>query len=126
MSAFAALALTNNAAATVTFNPQSIDSSGVAKWLTSESIFDSKMVATMSVAVPKNGSSVSRIKMKISIPVMDTIDVNKKVADCYGTMEFVLPKLATSTTRLDLRKFCDTMLTNAIATAAFTSIEAIY
>lgn len=126
MSAFAALTLQNNAAANVVFNPQSIDSDGVATYLTSDAIFDSKKKVTMSVALPKGGSSVARIKQRVMIPIMDTVDTNKKVAEAYVTIEAVIPKLASETARLDLRKLADTLLANAVSTAAYQSLEAIY
>lgn len=126
MSAFASLTLVNNAAANVVFNPQSIDGSGVAKWLTTDSVFDARKAVTMSLTLPKNGSSVVRLKQKISVPIMDTVDATKKVADAYIMIEAVLPKQCSETIRLDLRKYADTLLTNAISTAAFQSLEAIY
>lgn len=126
MSAFAAVTLQNNAAANVVFNPAAIDSSGVARWMTNDSVFDAKKLVTMSVTLPKNGSSVTRIKQKVSVPIMDTVDTNLKVADAYVTIEAVIPKLASETIRLDLRKYADTLLQNAISTAAYQNLEAIY
>lgn len=126
MSAFAAVTLQNNAASNVTFNPQSIDSAGVAKWLTSDSVFDARKSVTMSVSLPKNGSTVARVKQKVIVPIMDTVDANKKVAEAYVTIEAVIPKLASETVRLDLRKYADTLLTNAVSTAAYQNLEAIY
>lgn len=126
MSAFAAVTLQNNAAANVVFNPASIDSAGVAKWMTADSVFDAKKLLTMSVTLPKNGSTVTRIKQKVTVPIMDTVDANLKVADAYVTIEAVLPKLASETIRLDLRKYADTLLQNAISTAGYQNLESIY
>lgn len=126
MSAFAAVTLQNNAAANVVFNPQSIDGSGVAKWFTSDSVYDARKVLSMSVSLPKNGSTVARVKQKIAVPIMDTVDATKKVAEAYVMIEAVIPKLASETVRLDLRKYADTLLTNAVSTAAFQNLEAIY
>lgn len=126
MSAFAALTLVNNAAANVVFNPQSLDSAGVATFLTSDSVFDAKKKVTMSVSMPKNGSSVVRIKQRIMVPIMDSVDATKKVAEAYVNIEAVLPKNTSETIRLDLRKYADTLLTNAISTAAYQNLEAIY
>lgn len=127
MSAFATLTLQNNAAANVVFNPQSVDSQGVAKWMTSATSFDGKQAATLSVRLPKNGqSSVVRVQGKVVIPVMDTVDTTKKVAECVGSFEFLLPKQATETQRLDLRKQIDTFIQNAVVTAAVQNLEAIY
>lgn len=126
MTAFAALTLQNNAAANVTFNPQSIDSSGVAVWLTSDSVFDAKKKVTMSVSTPKGNGTVSRIKQRVIIPIMDAVDTSKKVSEAYINIEAVIPKTTSETIRLDLRKHADTLLTNAVSTAAFQNLEAIY
>jgi hypothetical protein len=126
MSAFAALSLLNNAGTAVVFNPQSIDASGVAKWTTNEASYDAKRVVTMSVSLPKNGSSVIRIKQKVLVPIMDAVDATKKVGEIYVNIETVIPKLASETNRLDVRKLADTLLQNAVSTAAFQNLEAIY
>lgn len=126
MSAFAALSLQNEAAVAQTFNPASIDSSGVAKWLGTETTLDAKKSVTMSVSLPKNGSTVVRVKQRVTIPVMDAVDTTKKVGECYANVELVMPKIASSTNRLDLRKYVDQLVTNAVTTAAVTNFEAIY
>lgn len=126
MSAFAAISLQNEAAVAQTFNPANIDSAGVAKWLGTETVLDGKKSVTMSVILPKNGSSVVRIKQRISIPVMDAVDVTKKIADCYADVTMVLPKQASATNRLDLRKYIDQLVTNAVTTAAVSNFESIY
>lgn len=126
MSAFAVLSLLNEAAVAQTFNPASIDSSGVAKWLGTESVLDAKKSVTMSVSLPKNGSTVARVKQRIVIPIMDAVDATKKVGECYANIEMVLPKIASSTNRLDLRKYVDQLAINAVTTAAVTNFESIY
>lgn len=127
MTAFAALSLNNNAAVAQSFSAQSIDSNGVARWLTtSEAIYDARRAVTMSVTLPKAGSNVIRIKQKVVLPIMDTVDTTKKVAEAYVTIDVVIPKQATDTQRLDLRAYSKDLLANAVSTAAFTNLEAIY
>lgn len=126
MSAFASLTLQNNAAANVVFTPSAIDSSGVASWFSAASVYDARYKVTMSVTLPKNGGTVARVRQRVSIPIMDSVDPSKKVAEAYANIELVLPKQTTSTHRLDLRKLADTMLQNAITTAAVTDLESIY
>lgn len=126
MSAFASLTLQNNAAANVVFTPSAIDKDGVATWYSTGAVLDARPRATLKVTNPKSGSSVARVSGKVVVPVMDTVDTTKKVADIIGTFEFVLPKQATQTNRLDIRKLVDTMITNAIITAAVQDIESIY
>lgn len=126
MTAFASLSLLNAALVAQTFNPTSIDSSGVAKWLGTETVFDGRKSVTMSVTLPKNGSSVIRVKQKVTIPVMDTVDTTKKIGDLYANIEFVIPKQASLTARNDLQKFVDQLVVNAVTTAAVTGFESIY
>lgn len=126
MTAFAALTLPNEAAANQTFNPVGIDPQGVAKWLGTETILDGKKSVTMSVALPKGGSSVVRVKQRVTIPVMDSVDTTKKIAEAYADIVMVLPKQASVTNRLDLRRYAEKLLENAVTTAAVTDFEAIY
>lgn len=126
MSAFASLTLQNNAAANVVFTPGAIDSDGVAVWRSNDAVFDAKKLVTMSVKAPSGGSQVARIKQKVLIPVMDTLDATKKVGEAYVTVEAVIHKQASETIRLDLRKHAQTLLADAVSTAAFQNIEGIY
>lgn len=126
MSALAALSLQNNAAVAQTFTPAGIDSSGVARWHGSETILDGKKVVTMSVNLPKNGSTVVRVKQRVMIPIMDTVDTTKKIAEAYADVVLVLPKQASETNRLDLRKFAEKLLADAVTTSAVTNFEAVY
>jgi len=127
MSAFAALTLPNNAAANQTFSPSGIDPKGVATWrTTSEASLDARRSATMSVTLPKNGSPVVRVKQRVTIPVMDSVDATKKIGESYANVEFVLHKQATATNRLDLRKFIEKFVADAVTTAAVTDFEGIY
>lgn len=126
MSAFATLTLQNNAAANVVLTPNSIDSQGVATWMGTAAVLDARPRATLSVRNPKGGSSVARVSGKVVVPVMDAIDPSKKIGEVLGSFEFVLPKQATETQRLDVRKMVDTMITNAVVTAAVQNIESVY
>lgn len=126
MSAFAALTLQNNAAADVVFTPSNIDKDGVATWFAPGSVLDARPRATLKVANPKSGSNVARISGRITVPVMDAVDTTKKVGDVIGSFEFVMPKQATSTQRLDIRRLIDKLVENAVITAAVTDIESIY
>jgi len=125
MTAFASLSLLNNAAVAQTFAAQSL-SGGIAKWMSQESVYDARRQVTMSVSLPKNGSSVARIKQKIMIPIMDSVVTDKKIAEAYIVVEAVLPKQASETVRLDLRKFADQLLVHAASTAAFQNLEDQY
>lgn len=124
MTAFAALVLNDNAAVATTFGPAGIDSSGVAKWMGNQAVFDGKKTVTMSVTHPKSTGSVVRIKQKVTIPILDA--QNAKVGESSVNVEFVISKLASNTDRLDLRAFGQNLLANAVTTAAVTNFESIY
>lgn len=126
MAAFAPLNLKNNAAVEVVFNPTSIDSNGVATFLTNDSSYDAKKVATMSVKLPTKGGTMTRIKQKVLIPIMDTIDATKKVGEAYVVIEASIPKIASESVRLDLRAHAADFLSDAVTTAAYQNLEAIY
>lgn len=126
MSAFANLVLVNNAAANVTFTPANIDSDGVATWYSTGTVLDARPRASILVRNPKGNSNVARVTGKVVVPIMDTVETTKKVAEVVGSFEFVLPKQASETQRLDIRKMVDTMITNAITTNAVQYIESIY
>jgi hypothetical protein len=111
----------------VSFNPVGIDSNGVARWMTiTEPSLDARNSASMSVSLPKNGSTVTRIKTRVVIPVMDAVDATKKIAEAYVDMVFVLPKQASETNRLDLRAFAKNFLAHAAITAAVSNYESQY
>lgn len=126
MTAFADLTLTDSSAVAQTLKPVIIDSTGVAKWLGTESVLDGKKSATMSMSLPKNGSPVARLRQRITIPVMDTVDTNKKIGDAYVNVEYVLPKQASLAQRLDLRAYLVDLSGEAVTTAALTNFESIY
>jgi len=126
MPAIAALTLADRTPANVVFTPQSIDALGVARYYDDNSIFDAKRVVSMSVTLPKNGSSVARIKEKIVIPIMDTVDTSKKLGEIIVNLDAVIPKLASANQRLDARAFIVSLAGNAVSTAAFTSLENVY
>jgi hypothetical protein len=126
MSAFANLTLVDYAVANVVFSPTSIDQSSVAKWLDANAIFDAKRATTMQVTLPKSNGSVSRVKQKIVIPIMDAVDTTLKVSEAIVSIEFVLPKNSSLTQRRDLRAFAVSLLGNAVTTAAIENYESIY
>jgi hypothetical protein len=127
MSAFATLALQNNAGTTVNFAPLTIDSaSGVASYGTSDAVYDQKSVVTASVKYPSKSSTKARLRLKVTVPLMDTVDTTKKVDEAIGTVELAFPKNMSSTDRLNLRKYVQTLVADAVTTAFATSFEGIY
>lgn len=127
MTAFANVTLQNNAAANVVFTPSKIDANGVALWYSSASVLDARPSCTLKVTTPNGASSsVGRVQGRVMVPIMDTVDVTKKIGTAIGTFEFVLPKVATETQRLDIRKLLDTLVQNAVTTAAVQYLESQY
>lgn len=125
MSAFATLTLTDASAASVAFAPQSIDATGVARWLSSDAIFDSKKVVTMQVTLPKGKSPVSRVKQKIVVPIMDAVDTTKRVAEAYVNIEYVFPKQTSLAVRKDIRAFVSDITSEAVTTDAVENFGAV-
>lgn len=125
MPAIAALVLKNNAEANVTFAPSGL-TNGLATFLTNDSVFDAKRKLTTSVQLPKPGSSVSRIKFKVTVPIMDAVDATKKVAEMIINVDAVLPKSSSVAQRLDARNFTRDLLAHADITKMFTDLESYY
>lgn len=125
MTAFAAFTLEDASSQPVAFNPQSTKD-GISKWFDTNTVYDAKRAITMSLTLPKNGSTVIRSKMKVVIPIMDTIDVSKKVGEAYANIEFVLPKSSALVVREDLRRFAENLLGTAVVTAAVSNFESVY
>lgn len=126
MTAFAALVLADRTPANVTFNPAGQSPDGVARFMTNDSVFDAKRVVTMQVSLPKNGSPVARVKQRVTVPIMDAVDTTKKLGEAYINIETVFPKNCSEAVRLDLKAFGQNLLANAVSTAAFQNLEAIY
>lgn len=126
MAAFASLTLQNNAAANVVFTPSKIDSNGVAVYYSTAAVIDARPMASLAVKLPSKASNVARVTGKVVVPVMDAVDTAKKIGDCIGSFEIVMPKTATETQRLDVRKLLDTLLVNAVSTAAVQNLESVY
>lgn len=126
MSAFAPISLKDQFTVERTFNPQSIDSAGVATWLDTALSFDEKCKVSMSVSLPRNGGTVARIKQKITVPVMDAVDTTKKIAETYVIIEAVIPKIASQDIRRKLKAMASDLLADAVTTAAYDNLESIY
>jgi len=123
MPAFASLVLANAAAVNTTFWPTRIDSDGVARWSTnSESVFDMRRIVTQQVTLPKNGSSVIRVREKILLPVADTVNTSLVVGSGYANVEFVMSKLMTAVERDNLIAF--TYASLAAGSAMRTAVAA--
>lgn len=126
MPAFAAVSLPKADLTAVAFTPSSINSQGVATYLTGDAIFDAKSRLTMSVTLPKNNGSVVRVKQKVVIPIMDTVDTTLKVGEAYASIDIVLPKTSSLVVRKDLQSYVEALIADAVTTAAVENFEAAY
>lgn len=126
MPAFAALSLLNISNNPVVFAPQSKDANGVSLWLGPETELDAKSKITQSVNLPKNGSPVTRVKQRIILPVMDSLDPTKKITEAYADVVYVLPKQASENTRLNLRKLVGELSGHTMTIAAVRNYEDNY
>lgn len=125
MPAIAALVLKDNTAADVTFTPAG-QTNGVTTFMTNDAVFDAKRKVTTSVQLPKPGSSVSRIKFKVTVPIMNTVDAAKKDAEIIINVDAVLPKSASVAQRVDARNFLRDLMAHANVTTMFASLENYY
>lgn len=127
MSAFASLSLKNQAAVEVVYSPADIDPvSGVARWLGAGAVYDARTQVTLSLSYPKGNGSKVRVRGKISVPVMDTVDTTKKVDENIATFEFSLSKKSPLLVRQDLRAALADFCIDTVVVKAIEDFENIY
>ncbi len=127
MSAFAAVQLKNQAATEVTYSPADIDpTTKVARWLGAGSVYDARAQVTLSVTYPKGNSTKVRVRGKISVPIMDTVDTTKKVDENIATFEFSLSKKSSLLQRQDLRASLADFCIDTIVVKAIEDFESVY
>lgn len=126
MSAFAALTLKNNATTDVVFSPLTIDTNGVAQYGSLNAIYDGKTFVSISSKVPSVRSNKARLKLKITLPLMDAVDTSKKIDEAIASVEIAFPKNMGQSSRRDLRAYIDTLISNAVTTAFVDGFEGIY
>jgi hypothetical protein len=79
----------------------------------------------MSVA-SSSGSSAVRVKQKVVVPIMDTVDTTKKLGEIIANVELVLPKITTSAQRIVARNLVRSLVANAVTVAATENFEAVF
>lgn len=124
MPAIAALTLNNHAAVATSFIPLNTDSNGVSTFMTSEAVFDARKKVTAGVSLPKTGSSVSRLRYRVSVPVLDIQNV--KIGEVLVDVNAVIPKVASATDSLNALAFVKSLMSQAAITAAFDHQEGFY
>lgn len=127
MSQFTTLVLKDTLDADVAFANSRIDySSGVATWLSAGATFDGKSKATFSLSLPNAKTTRARVKVKVAIPIMDTIDATKKVDEVVFNGEFVLPKNSTSASRVLLLAYVKSLMADDIVERGTRLFEGVY
>lgn len=127
MSQFTSLTLKDDGGADLVFANSRIDySTGVATWLGTGQIFDAKRKATFSLTLPSAKTSRARCKIKVAIPLMDSVDGSKKVDETTFNGEFVLPKNCSLAHRKDILAHAESFITSAFVTAAIEMYEGLY
>lgn len=127
MGAFAALNLSNHVPANVAMTPSRIDANGVALWRdNAATITDAAWLLTSSVRLPAKNSQVARITHKLVIPVMDPTVTTKKIGELIGTVEIVVPKVASSNQRVDMANALQSLLALTVYTNAVVYLESVY
>jgi hypothetical protein len=127
MPALANMVLTNGSAASVTYSPMSIDSSGVAKFAgLNIDLMDARPVASQKVALPSKNSSVARVSAKNVVPIMDPVVTTTKIGELTATTEFLLPRTSTKAQRTNIRALHASMLAHASMIAAVDDLESQY
>lgn len=124
MPAIAAIQLKNNAAVDVSFVPINTDASGISTFMSSEAQFDQRKKVTAQVALPKAGSSVSRLRYRVTVPVLDANGV--KTGEVLVDVNAVIPKVASATDALNALAFAKGLMATAAVTAAFDHQEGFY
>lgn len=127
MPAFSAVTLTNELESDVIFGPSTINPlTGVAEWRAGAGSYDSRSLLTYSMTLPKSNASRVRLKGKLAIPIMDSVDATKKVDELIATFELSLPKNAGMTPREDLRALFVSFLQSAVVTSGLKYFENVY
>lgn len=124
MPALAALSLKNNAAVATSFTPINTDASGISTFMSSEVQFDLRKKVTAQVALPKAGSSVSRLRYRVTVPVVDASGA--KVGEVLVDVGAVIPKVASATNAMDALSFTKDLLATAAVSAAFDHQEGFF
>lgn len=127
MSQFNTLQLKNQAGVEQSFTVSGIDySTNVATWLLAGASYDDSVKATFSLAQPTARSSRARVKLRLSIPIMDTVIPTRKVDEILASVELVLPKSSTLGARQDLRAYITDFLADTVVVKAVENYESVY
>lgn len=127
MAAFATLSLKNQAAVEINYSPADIDQkSNVARWLGAGAVYDARPVVSLSVAYPSGNGTKVKVRGKIVVPIMDTVDTTKKVDEQIAYFEISLSKKSTLLQRQDLRAALADFCIDTTVVKAIEDFESVY
>lgn len=127
MTQFVTLQLKNHAGTEVDYTVQGINyATGVAAWNAAGASYDASRFATFSIQQPTLRSTRARVKLKLTLPIMDPVNPLRKIDELIGSVEFVLPKQSELADRRDLRAALADFLTDAVVVNAIEKFEAVY
>lgn len=129
MSQFDTLALENHATTEDDFTVGTINTqTGVATWygpFGMSSALDGRPQATFSLSLPSAKSSKARCKLKLSVPVLDSM-TSKRVDEDIFTCEFALSKVSGLSNRQNLLAYVKSFLAQETVQKAVFGFEGVY
>lgn len=128
MSSFTNLSILDSVPTARLFAVSNIDyTTGVAAWTyAAGGSYDASVLLSMSVKPPSAKSSRTRIRARVSIPIMDPVFTTKKIDELIGEVSFSIPKTSTLLQRKDLRAYVGNLFGATILQVAIDSNEGIY
>jgi len=115
MAAAANLILLNNAGANVTYYPQRVVTGDQATYVDrTNTVLAAQSKASLFY---KESLTTRKVSGKVTFPVINAT-TGVLSYTCLGTFEIVIPLVATSTDRLDVRKRLTSLVSHAIVTSA--------
>lgn len=129
MSLYAPVSLKNQAATAVAFLPTTVERNAninVANWAVAGTVYDARHKLSASLQLPSARSTRAKVKLKLTIPLMDTVNPAIKRDESIINIDFSMPKSAALLDRQNLRAYAADLLTNAMVTAMVEGFEGVY
>lgn len=129
MSAFAPVSLKNQAGTETAFNPTTVErnaSINVANWAAAGTVYDGRHKLSASLQLPTSRSPRAKVKLKVTIPHMSSVDPNLKLDESIINLDFSLAKISGLVDRQNIRAYAADLLTDAIVIAMVENYEGIY
>lgn len=127
MTQLADLTIADGAAANQTFVVSGVNyQTNVATWLKAGASFDASIPMTFSIKIPSAKTTRTRIRVRVSIPIMDPVYTTKKIDELYADISFSIPKTATAAQKADIRAYARNMLSDNVVINAVNSNQGVY